>query len=291
LLDRLLTLRRSTAVAALAAAVLIVASASSTLAAKSKPPTTQFLLPFDPGIEVHVTQGWNTTYTHHGISAYAYDFGLAEGTTIRAAASGIVSYVHAGETACGGVEELDHANLVTIDHPDGSATLYGHLSAVAVHVGEKVAAGQPIALSGKTGFTGCEAHLHFAREIQGGAVTSSIPIYFAGYPGRKLVAGDLVTWSGPADAAGQTWAGDLQAASDVPQELALDAPAVFVPKTDRPKPAGPGGVDLAPGAGPYGIGQATGDSAGRIGGPLADELATGPGAATIEHAFVAELRG
>ena len=217
--------------------------------------------------------------------------GSPRGTTIRAAASGVVSYVHAGETACGGVEELDHANLVTIDHPDGSATLYGHLSAVAVHVGEKVAAGQPIALSGKTGFTGCEAHLHFAREIQGGAVTSSIPIYFVGYPGRKLVAGEAVTWSGPTDAADQTWAGDLQVASSVPQELALDAPAVFLPKTDVQRSGGPAGVDLAPGGGPYIGGNGADNSAWRTGGPLADELATGPGAATIDRAFVAELRG
>lgn len=159
---------------------------------------TGFRLPFEPGIEVPIHQGWNGRYSHNGESAYAYDFGLYDGTPVLAAASGVVSYTHSGETACGGAALRMHANFITIDHPDGSATQYGHLSTVDVEVGDVVAAGDPIGRSGKTGYTGCMPHLHFARQVQGGPVTQSLPVYFDGYPDRALVMGQIIEATAPA---------------------------------------------------------------------------------------------
>jgi murein DD-endopeptidase MepM/ murein hydrolase activator NlpD len=156
-------------------------------------PLVSFRLPFAQGETFEIVQGWNTRYSHNGRSAFAYDFKMPAGTPILAAAAGQVAFVHTGESACGGAGLRDYANYITIYHADGSATQYGHLATVNVAVGEIVAAGQLIGLSGRTGYTGCAAHLHFARQVQGGPVTQSRPIYFEEYPGVEFQNGMLVT--------------------------------------------------------------------------------------------------
>ncbi|HXG25786.1 MAG TPA: peptidoglycan DD-metalloendopeptidase family protein [Candidatus Binatia bacterium] len=152
-----------------------------------------YRLPFDAGMEVPIAQGWYTTYSHNGRSGYAYDFGLYRWTPVRAAASGVVAFTHEGERACGGPELMNQANYVTIDHPDGSATLYAHLATVDVEVGDVVSAGQVIGRSGDTGYTSCLPHLHFARQYQGAGVTRSIPVYFQGYENAVFHSGQVVT--------------------------------------------------------------------------------------------------
>jgi hypothetical protein len=160
--------------------------------------SVSYRLPFAAGQSSKVVQGWNTRYSHNGRSAFAYDFKMPVGTPVLSAAAGRVSYVHKGETACGGPAYRDRANVVTIDHADGTATQYGHLSRVDVKVGDVVAAGEQIALSGRTGYTGCVAHLHFARQAQGGEVTQSRPIYFEDYPGVQFLEGMVVEAAPPA---------------------------------------------------------------------------------------------
>ena len=187
------------------AALLVVLGSGTVLAGTTTAPATPpeprvqrpgdvagYRLPFQPGLDVYIHQGWNSPYSHNGRSAYAYDFGMRLNTPVLAAASGIVSYVHTGETACGGAALRNHANYVTIDHPDGSSTQYGHLGAVEVEVGDVVQVGQEIALSGRTGYTGCMPHLHFARQVQGGPVTQSIPVYFVEYPDDQLREGETI---------------------------------------------------------------------------------------------------
>lgn len=79
------------------------------------------------------------------------DFGAAVGTTVRAAANGVVTRV-GGEGAYG--------NTVHVRHPDGTTSVYAHLQRGTVKAGQRVKSGQPIAKSGNTGrSTG--AHLHF----------------------------------------------------------------------------------------------------------------------------------
>ena len=118
---------------------------------------------------------------------------MPAGTPVLAAAAGRVAFVHTGEHACGGAALRDYANYITIYHADGTATQYGHVSRVDVKVGDVVDAGQQIGLSGRTGYTGCVAHLHFARQIQGGPVTQSIPVYFREAPGVEFRFGMFVT--------------------------------------------------------------------------------------------------
>ncbi|MFF8193019.1 M23 family metallopeptidase [Streptomyces bobili] len=84
--------------------------------------------------------------SHTGI-----DFHAASGTPVQAVGLGTVV-----EAGWGGA----YGNQVVIRMNDGTYTQYGHLSSIAVSVGQKVAPGQQIALSGASGnVTG--AHLHF----------------------------------------------------------------------------------------------------------------------------------
>lgn len=161
--------------------------------AKSSTSLVSYQLPFADGQTFEIVQGWNTRYSHNGRSAFAYDIKMPQGTPILAAAAGRVAFVHTGEHACGGAGLRDYANYITIYHADGTATQYGHVSRVDVKVGDGVEAGQQIGLSGRTGYTGCVAHLHFARQVQGGPVTQSIPIYFREAPGMEFRNGMFVT--------------------------------------------------------------------------------------------------
>jgi len=80
------------------------------------------------------------------------DVAVPVGTPVAAAASGTVSLAEPDLYFTGGT--------VIVDHGAGVQTLYAHLSEVRVHPGQRVSAGDVIALSGKTGrVTG--PHLHF----------------------------------------------------------------------------------------------------------------------------------
>ncbi len=94
--------------------------------------------------------------THNGIDLVA-----PVGTPVRAAKSGFVRYgrIHNGM-----------GTYLEVHHPDGTTTLYGHLSQVLVAHGRWVAHGQVIGLVGKTGNARSRAiqpHLHFELRVQG----------------------------------------------------------------------------------------------------------------------------
>jgi peptidase M23-like protein/PA14 domain-containing protein len=184
-----------TAVALPAARPALAASPPTVVKPAPATALVAYQLPFAAGETFQVLQGWNTRFSHNGRSAFAYDFGLPAGTPVLAAAAGTVAFVHTGERACGGASLRDYANYITIYHADGTATQYGHLATVDVRVGDVVDAGQQIGQSGRTGYTGCAAHLHFARQAQGGPVTQSRPIYFEEYPGVQFQFGFLATAS------------------------------------------------------------------------------------------------
>ena len=89
---------------------------------------------------------------HKGI-----DWAVPKGTAVRASCGGTV--VSAGWS--GG-----YGNCITIRHPDGKMTRYGHLSKILVSAGQKVDQNQKIALSGNTGrSTG--PHVHFEILVNG----------------------------------------------------------------------------------------------------------------------------
>ncbi len=81
---------------------------------------------------------WGTMTMNNGI-----DIDVAIGTSVRAVAKGRVDYVS---------EDFGtYGQMVILNHGDGYYTLYGHLSSIAVSVGQEVQSGQVIAQSGDSG--------------------------------------------------------------------------------------------------------------------------------------------
>ena len=98
------------------------------------------------GLQRHING--RIAYRHRGV-----DIAAPEGTPVRAAATGVVSLADDSF--------LLHGQTVIIDHGQGVATLYIHLSQISVSPGDIVSRGQVIGLVGSTGVaTG--PHLHFA---------------------------------------------------------------------------------------------------------------------------------
>ncbi len=125
--------------------------------------TILYLLPFEKGKSCRVIQSYNGRLTHRDCNRYAVDFAMPEGTTVCAAREGIVVDLKESSTVGGPEKEFENeSNFVSIMHTDGTIGEYHHLKydGVLVEIGQQVTAGQPIALSGNTGYS-TSAHLHF----------------------------------------------------------------------------------------------------------------------------------
>jgi murein DD-endopeptidase MepM/ murein hydrolase activator NlpD len=92
------------------------------------------------------------------------DIGAPLGTPIYAADSGTVALANTTNSWGGG-----YGYYVTIDHGEGRATLYAHMSSVAVSTGDVVSQGQLIGYVGSTGMS-TGPHLHFETRVNGTAV-------------------------------------------------------------------------------------------------------------------------
>jgi len=122
--------------------------------------------PKDEGYSVRVTyardfRGGRWTYDGH----LGTDFACPVGTPIVAAAPGVVLRV-----AC----ELDRGGLkVCVDHGEGLFTTHNHLARALVKVGDRVARGQVVGLSGASGaefvlcFPWVAPHLHYNVWLNG----------------------------------------------------------------------------------------------------------------------------
>ena len=96
-----------------------------------------------------LTSGYGARWgrMHRGI-----DIAAPVGTPIVAAAPGVV--------ITAGWNDGGYGNLVEIQHPDGSVTLYAHNDRVLVREGQEVAQGEQVSEMGSTGFS-TGPHLHF----------------------------------------------------------------------------------------------------------------------------------
>lgn len=89
---------------------------------------------------------------------YGIDVGINKGDTIRAALPGVVVK---SNFQTGG-----YGHYIVITHSGDVETVYAHLSSPLVYPGDKVKAGQPIAIGGSTG-NASGPHLHFETRYLG----------------------------------------------------------------------------------------------------------------------------
>lgn len=116
-----------------------------------------------PGARILSPYGTRRGRNHTGI-----DIKTFANDTIRAAFDGIVRI--AGRAR-------GYGYVVVIRHYNGLETVYGHHSRLLVKAGDKVTAGTPVGLEGRTGRATTE-HLHFETRINGQHFDPSIIIDF-----------------------------------------------------------------------------------------------------------------
>jgi murein DD-endopeptidase MepM/ murein hydrolase activator NlpD len=102
----------------------------------------------------HTLSGNNYSSSHLGI-----DITASTSTAVLASGSGVVVFA--------GFSQYGYGNVVQIDHMDGFATVYGHLSQLNVSQCQVVTTGQVIGMAGSTG-NSTGVHLHF--EVRQGNV-------------------------------------------------------------------------------------------------------------------------
>ncbi len=122
--------------------------------------TTYVTSPFGP--RVHPIYG--QLKPHTGV-----DIGAWYGSEIYAAASGTVSLAVVDYSSVG------YGTYVAIYHPNGTTTLYAHMSSLAVYAGQTVTQGQVIGYVGSTGASN-GPHIHF--EIRQNGVCVDPMLYF-----------------------------------------------------------------------------------------------------------------
>jgi murein DD-endopeptidase MepM/ murein hydrolase activator NlpD len=99
----------------------------------------------------------------------AYDIAAPVGTPIVATKDGIVKQVEVGGYNYG------YGTNVILDHGEGMTSLYAHMSAVAVSVGQRVVGGQTVV--GYIGMTGRTTGPHVHFEIRKNSVTLNPSIF------------------------------------------------------------------------------------------------------------------
>ena len=122
----------------------------------------RYRMPFGGDSPRVLGQGVGGRYSHEGSGRYAFDFSMPWGTPVLAARPGRVIAVRDDTRASRAMRRrYDQANAVEVLHADGTIATYAHLQRGAlVAVGQEVATGERIGLSGDTGFS-TGPHLHF----------------------------------------------------------------------------------------------------------------------------------
>ena len=146
-------------------------------------PEAPYRLPYPPGQAYRVLQGAEGAFSHQGPLAHAIDWAMPPGAEIRAARGGRVIGLRDGAGDGGRDPGLrGQENYLWIRHADGTVGHYLHLLRGSLLVGldDPVAAGQPIARAGNSGFS-TEPHLHFhvaTPTPEGPAAFETFPLSF-----------------------------------------------------------------------------------------------------------------
>lgn len=127
-------------------------SSSGSQSSQTTASASGFLWPIASSRRVTSPFGWRThpitgrQHLHGGI-----DIAAPNGTPIMASKAGVVVISQYGSS---------YGNYVVISHPDGTRTLYAHMSQRNVSAGDTVRQGQTVGLVGSTG-SSTGNHLHF----------------------------------------------------------------------------------------------------------------------------------
>lgn len=119
-----------------------------------------------------VDLGWQTTQTD----------------AVLAHSDGIVTFCQTGYgNNQGSSGNASYGNCVKLKHPNGYSTLYAHLSAVTVKLGQSVKKGQQIGNMGNTG-NSYGSHLHFEVRNSGDSHVDPAPYLASDLPGMTTAA-------------------------------------------------------------------------------------------------------
>lgn len=136
---------------------------------------TGYRLPWPPGTSMQLTQDCNDSCCsdHVGNDQWAWDWANGSGFTIVAARGGTITHLKSNSTSASSC--ANDANILVIDHGDGTQALYMHFAGgslrAGVTCGATVTRGQPLATAGTTGWS-TGVHLHFQVEkVHTGAPT------------------------------------------------------------------------------------------------------------------------
>lgn len=151
----------------------------------ARPTAYAYRVPFRAGKTFSVLQGFHGQFSHRGSNEYAIDYDCPVATPVLAARDGVVVASNATAQGAGTTPdylEYSRTNFVLVLHDDGTLGEYMHLapSGVRVSVGQHVARGEELALSGNTGYSSTP-HLHFQVMTAGldGISAQSFPFELA----------------------------------------------------------------------------------------------------------------
>ncbi len=146
-----------------------------------------YSLPYAKGTSHLLLQGYFSSFSHKNRAAI--DFKMRPGTEVFAARGGIVIRLEEQHTKGGRNKKYrKDANLVVIQHDDGTRAGYWHLqhNGVLVNIGDTIKQNQLIALSGKTGYTFLP-HLHFIVWTNRNGSWQQVPTRFLTSKGIKYL--------------------------------------------------------------------------------------------------------
>lgn len=137
-----------------------LASENAELAAIQTEPNALFTEPFAwplKIVEVTDEYGYVRKTVNSSIAHKGTDFRAAIGTNVFSANNGVVRISK---------EYRNYGNTIAIDHGAGIMSFYMHLSKRSVNVGDVIERGEPIGLSGDTGYAE-SPHLHLTVRVNG----------------------------------------------------------------------------------------------------------------------------
>lgn len=122
---------------------------------------SDYVLPYPVGVESRISQGNCTIHSHQGTLRFSYDFEMPFGSVVTAVRDGVVLAIRVSQPE--GARGLSASNWLQVRHSDGMVSEYVHLAqhSSRVSVGQRVVAGDTLALTGDTGDVGTWPHLHF----------------------------------------------------------------------------------------------------------------------------------